>query len=310
MIRFYITLVAFAVSCAMSRDSDTVVPKVASVVFSDADNYCFIGSLDVAGQTVAEMTNVFFSWTAVTQDVYGNAIGGADSIYRAEILNFVDLGWQEVLDGIQAGTFLQSDVDVFAYCTPQDTSCYLDDFVLGAGHPLTLSENFVQGSGTWLLRLDTRDSPEAVAELFLVPSAKSSETMAIVSNASSVFNVESEIKSVSFSSQSDLIFDWSALSVDGAGQSWEPSDADRIVLGRFDNGADGLGMRPYFFSSLADASWSADLSSETSIHLSDLSNAYDQAPDFISASSTWALALFSGITDPNWPRFLVVLKPK
>jgi len=306
MPRFFFLIILSAVSCATPDDSATVTPETMEVIFSDADNYRYTSSIRVEGQDLSELTNVLFSWPKLTQDLYGYPIDSADSICQIEILNFADLGWDEVLEGIESGIFLQTDVTIFAYCTPTDASCYLDDFVMGAGHPLTLSENFLENSGTWLIRLNTCEEEKTiVAELFLVPSSKTTETTAFVTNTSSTFEIESEIKSVPVSSQSNLLFDWSALSVDGA-------KIDSAILGRFDEGVEELESHPHLFQDLADASWSVDLSDETSVSLSDLSDTSGQAPDFTDTTiATWVFALFGEtIAEPNMPYFLVALKPQ
>lgn len=313
MPRFSFLVILFALSCATPDDSATITPETTSVVFSDADNYQYTSSIKVEGQDLSELTNVLFSWPKLTQDLYGYPIDSVDSICQIEILNFADLGWDEVLKGIESGIFLQTDVTVFAYCAPTDASCYLDDFVMGAGHPLTLSENFKENNGTWLIRLNTcEEEKRIVAELFLVPSSKTTETTAFVTNTSSAFEVESEIKSVPVSSQSNLLFDWSALSVDGAEQDWDPSDVDSAILGRFDEGVEELKFHPHLFQDLADAFWSADFSNETKVSLDDLSNASGHTPDLTDTTTAmWVFALFGEtVAEPNMPSFLVALKPQ
>lgn len=318
MSRSCVLTFVFAVACTTTKPNDSggdsavvdMPGETTVVAFSDADNYSYAGGLVVEEQTVAAEEDIHFSWSGLTRDVYSNPVV-ATNISAVEILNFEDYGQQEVLDGIAAGTFLQSDINIYAYCWPEgETSCSLSEFVMGAGHALDLPEYFVGGSGTWLLRLKTIDSTEPMADLFLVPSDKSEETEAIVTDASSAYETTCAMKSVSIPVNGDIVFDWSAVSVDGAGKSWDPTDANRVVLGHFDNGTEEMELRPYLFSELADTFWSATLSNETSIRLDEFSSDAGQPPDFSDTSATWMFAIFGEGDDPRMPSFLVELEPK
>ena len=270
----------------------------------DANNYSYTASLDVDVHAMAEFQDALVRWPKLSRDIQGHAVC-PDDLDDAWLVVFQQLTPDEVAQGLATDTLQQQDVTLFLTCTPSDAGCWLSDFNL-FGNYLDVQQYFEVGTGTWMVALiDSRESG-VKSLVFLEADASSEQTQVTIDSATAVLDATVDLRSLTpvySTGATDLVIDWSALTVDGLGNEMSLHTLDRLLLGRFDDSRRELERDFFDLEQDAEDLWTLDVEGTQSADLSQL-NGFEG----ISDDGLWLLALQCMSCDNPAPRFLTELR--
>jgi len=281
------------------RPDDTGDPPP-QVALSDADNFAFTSAVDVSAQAIRAGADITVEWPALTTDVYGQPLDPA-ALTGVEVFNFPG-ATADFLAALTMGSLRATDITLRAHCDTSGTSCQLDEFLMGEAHPLDLSADFLAGSGGWVFALRSSAMNGPVAYIDVVPTEGSDDLAASFSDGGSSFRVDATAAAPVPVADPSTVLDWSALTLDGAGNALPLYRLDRAVLARFSGGADVPLAAPQFLSESADEAFTLDVTGRGSVALPEF------LADPLAGDGAWVFALLCSSCDTRMPAFLAVLE--
>lgn len=295
---------------------DTDVPEPAgdgSVPLTDANNYAYEGVLDAPSFTLAELSNATLDWSALRTDLRCNALDPVADIDNTSLLVFPYLTELEVEAGLSDDNLDQADLAVYLSHEPGDaTRVGLEDMTF-FGTDAEIEGRFVEGSGTWMVLLTTGTEIAVGARMmaFLAPTAGETATEAAVTDGCPVLDFTADLASLTHAAvlkDGPWLLDWSALTRDGHGGTFEPTRVDGLMVARFDLTIAELQDSFLDLEALASDTWRYTLVSGTSIDLGALSGPSEPFPGF-SGEGVWAIGLLCGTCPNPAPLFLTIVDP-
>lgn len=268
------TTILFALLLGGCKDKgDDTAALTGDLVFTDATNYTYTGSLDVPLTTVNELTDATVDWSGLTEDIRGREVVPSE-IDQLTLVAFVDTR-EEVLAAIASNSLAQSSVADFRLFTNADagTTALLSEFaVLGNYFDPAEDLAFSESKQAWAVLVqqerDERMDIESLTFLDLVASG-GSDTITI-GNDSAALDFQATLgEDLETRAGLSYTLDWSGLTVDGGGQPFDPLRADRLFLGHVSYETDAE-IEAGFISLLedADALYTMDVYAETYADLS------------------------------------------
>jgi len=222
------------------KDSDSGV-AAADLLFTDAHNYTYSGSVNAASYDVAERVDVCIDWSGLSVDFRGREMVAAD--VDTALLVRLRLSQQEVLADIASNDLSQKSViDIRDFYNSGGGQACLSEFEI-LGNPFDPATSFVcDADSSWLISLassiDGRDDFRTLG--FIDPCSGSSATSASFDDDTATLDFTADLSTgqrleVTSGTTGDL--DWSGLTTDATGHALDPESADRLMIGRVDAAA-------------------------------------------------------------------------
>jgi hypothetical protein len=217
-------------------DTDTGPEPTADLVFTDANNYSFVGELEITAVEITSETDACIEWSAVDTDIRGRSLDPS-TVEQVLFVEFA-LTQQEVISKVEINDLKQSDtVTQWLYANPGGTSACLSDLQI-IGNPFdpgTLTES---SSRTWLMSL--LNLPDGRFDIlmskFIVPTDASANTDIVYDNDCSTLDADADLdkpRMVTAEGLAPYSLDWSGVSVDVNGQTYDPVLGDELLIGYF-----------------------------------------------------------------------------
>lgn len=317
-----IELLLLALAACAGADDDAKGDPAAdpcatdAIALTDANNYAFTGALDVPTYTTASGTDLDICWDAVTTDIQCHALDPAADVDVAGLVRFGSLSQEDVERGLSTNDLQQGDMSGYVqFENDAGATCASLSAMSFFGTSIDVAAEYVEGGGTYMLLLTTGTTPGVGARMiaFLEPSAGSTETTVAVSPGCGVldFSVDLHSRAAAPACASGEAWevDWSAVTVDGQGNAFDPTQIDRLLLG-FYEGRTITDIEADFLDLEQSATrlWSMPLTGDTR---ADLAQASDGAAAFsgFAGDGTWVLALQCSRCYNPAPLVVTVLEP-
>lgn len=266
----------------------------------DANNALVGTDLQVRGLSSAVGSDILLDWSELETDLMDRPMH-AEAVDRVELLIFNRLSQDQVIEGLEQDTLVQTDLLLYQSCEPHDSSCLLSEFGLH-GSTAPLVESFVDDGHTWLLVLSESGAAGTRELAFLEPRAGGEETV-FVGADSSHLELDADLGQA-LKVRSGV--DWSELTVDVQGHPLSLLELDRARLGRFELPVEELQARLPELEQLAVETWTMDIEGRASLELSELSG--PRQLHTLDADSTWLLSLECSTCALPLPRALTLLE--
>lgn len=211
----------------------------ADLVYSDANNYSYVATLDVATIDLAEGADNKVDWSGLTTDIRGRPVTPSE-IDLVTLVAF-NVTKEEVLDSINTNSLNQSAIRDYRQFQNDEfrTSARMSEFEI-LGNEFVPATDFVEhpeSTWTWAFVLwDEADGRQDIlSDVFIVPVPGEPNQTATVDNDTATLSFEVDLHSApplaSLSGQSSYTFDWSQATVEASGQPFDTAKADRLLIG-------------------------------------------------------------------------------
>ncbi len=302
---------ASLVGCSPASDDtgDTAAAGGASgdgLVLVDANNYALESSLAIQSTPLAERSDATLDWSGLTTDLQGHDLDPVADIDVLTLLAF-ELTEAEVEAALATDTLSQSDMALYVSLdTEGRTSASLSELSL-FGNDIDVEQYFEEGSGAWLLTVNTGTTPGVGARMvgFLAPSADAQADQAALTDDSAELFIDVDLLSLDpvavSADTTQLDLDWSQLTVNAQGNTMVSGAADQVMLGRYDTlAAEDLQDAFLDLELLADQTWTVDIDGGSAASVTDFGT--------LDADATWVLALRCTTCSNPAPLFLTFLE--
>lgn len=276
-LRFKSGMLVLALGCGGPKGEgvadDTALPTCTQCNITNDESYTYGAALFADVLPVAAATDVRVSWAGLQQDIHGHVRGTDFDIEDALLIAFRDLSPVEVLDLLATDRLTQAQVALYATCTPTDDACKLSDFNV-FGRTFELETYFTQGSGTWLIVMQSSTEAGGHAFVFLDPQNQSTAAQADVVDETSRIEVDVDLAGLPRLrpvADPSTTISWEAVSRDGLSNPLATHQLDRLILARYPGlSASDLEDRVFDLERIADPLWVADVAGRSSITLGEL----------------------------------------
>lgn len=265
---------------------------------ADAHNYAFDGVLDIQSYVLGELSDPLFDFGGLTTDLQGHAFDPVADVDNVAVIVFhASLTQDDIEAGLSANTLEQADIAAYVNVEPGDaTSVHLSDCTL-FGNDIDIETYFVEGYGNWLLNLTTGTTAGTGTRMaaFFEPVPGEAADELVVTDTSTVLDFTVDLQSLHplavSTDEPALTLDWSAVSIDGQGNDFNPGDVDQVMLAYYaDLTVEDLEADFLDIELIADRLWTLDISSGTTADLSML-DGDDSAFTGIDDQGIWLMAL-------------------
>lgn len=308
---------AFLLACpAAEDDTGTPITCADPVMLTDANNYGFTGTLDIAETEVqawdkATPVDYHVDWSGATADLQGHPIDPAVDIDMVTIVAFPLLTPAEIEDRLASNTLQQSDIGGYAFATVDGVTEIDVSGLTLLGNDIDIESYLTEGSATWMLLLSSGTTPGVGTRLlnFVIPTSTSTNLDVVVTPASTVLDYTVDLTSLTpVGAPADATtLDWSGITLDGRGDWLSQSDIDTVKLAYFADTAFADLAGDFLDVELnADALWTAEISSGSSLDLSTVTGPSAWAGF---TDGTWAVALGCATCSNPAPLYFTQLQP-
>jgi hypothetical protein len=295
-----------------------VTPELTTVQLTDAHNFSFEVTVDIAAFSVAELTDVQIDWSAVDQDFFGQPLNPAEDVNTVWLKPYTYKTHEEVEGCFVApcGSWQPEAELLLSAETTGQTSVGLGDLGL-FGTDLDIETFFsTDYARSWLVWLSTGDTCGLGMRMaaFLDPVPEEGSTEAYLDAQSTVFHFDADLRSMErlpVPTYTPFTVSWSDLTEDGRGRELRPGDVVQIQIARYDSLAlSHLETHIQDLPGLANRTWSQHLDPGTSkVDLQHLEDEEGRPFPGIDPVGTWLLQLQDVQGCDPTPVFLAVLEP-
>jgi len=305
---------ALSLACAPPHDPASGLPDPSGeVVLTDANNYDFRGDLDGPTVPLAEYADASLAWSGLVEDLQCHELDPVEDIDTAALMIFPLLSEEEVEVGLALDTLRQVDLGAYLEFQPgSSTTATLSDFTF-FGTEADIWQDFDEGSGTWLVTLNTGVQVGAGSRMFvfLEPSPVSEDTHVEIAEGCGVLDSEADLEALRPApvlEEGPWEVDWSAVTTNGSGVPFQANRVDEVSLARFDEEVSVLEQDFLDLEFLAAEHYRLEHPGGYSADLADLVDEQGRSFGGFGADGTWLLALRCGTCSNPAPLFLTALK--
>jgi hypothetical protein len=295
------------------KDSGLAPGEPCSVCsLTDESNFSYTSEMNISSVALRAGADATLDWSSLSTDIQGHAAEASD-VDKLTLLVMKEATQEEVMLGLAGDTLQQSDITLYMLCEPEEigteSTCNLSDFGI-LNSMLEVEDYFIEGTGTWLIALQSDEVQGALSMVFLEPSDDAEESTADVEDSTASLELDLDLQSLSpilVEAGADTTVDWSDLGTDGLGNSLSIHTLDTIYLARYEQDVSGLEAIPFDLWTQADALWTGDVTGMSSATLSDLAGDVDF--EGVESGWTWVLALGCSTCTNPVPRYVTILEP-
>lgn len=283
---------------------------------SDANNYAFVGALNVPSLETASGVDVTVDWSALTQDIQCHDLDPAQDIDNVGMVRFGSLTEAEVAEGLSTNNIDQSQTNGYVEARNDAAATSVNIASMSFfGTVIDVPSEYYEGGGTYLLLLSTGTTVGVGARMvsFLHPSTSSTNTQADVPTGCGVLDFDVDLASLSpilLDAEGPWAIDWSAVTVDGQGNDFDSSGIDSVLLGYYE-GASIEDLETDFLDieTTATEKYTLALDGGTSADLADAVDADGGAFPGFHDGGEWLLALRCSRCYNPAPPFISIVSP-
>lgn len=279
------------------------------IVLEDGNNYAYSGDVTIPAYLTAPATDVELCWDEVLNDIQCHDLDPTEDIDLVSLIRFPHLTEEDVEYKVSNDSLQQVDQDGYVELETKGGTCANLSELSFFGTPIDVPNEYTTDS-TYLLTISTGTTTGLGTRVmaFLTPTEGEENTSVSLESGCGVLDFEGDIESLTsipVKVDGPWVFDWSALTTNGLGNTLNLANVDGLLLGYY-AGASTQDLQEQFLDLelIADNTWSTDLSGTTGYDLAEL-------PDFtgFTADGTWILALTCSTCANPAPLFLTVLEP-
>lgn len=296
-----------------------------NVVANEKNDYSFSSTISLNPVTVAQMSNLAFDWSGLTQDFEGHAVDPRKDLGMA-IVMFWDLPLDKFEAELNADALFTSDLIVSPPLSLQlaagATSAHLYDFTINTT-PVTsdqinpyfdatvyppASASFIVGvqSGTVLGR-DLR-----MMQAFNLDTSSSATAVPITNDSMKLsysVDLHDLAPTVVTAGTPELTLDWSEITTNGLGREFERGYVTDAVVGHYSETPAELEAKFLDLDRIALATYRAPIQSGSVLDFKTLKDENGAAFPGVDGTGTWIVALDCGNCRNPAPWYLTILKP-
>jgi hypothetical protein len=310
-----LTLLAGCGTKGCSTKDDTA-DAPGTIHLADANNYNFVGTLDIQSFETVSGADVCFDWSGLDSDLQCHDMDPASDVDNVGVVRFGTLTEKEVETALST-----NDLDMAATSGyvehgngDEATTACLSEFSF-FGTSIDLATEYTEEGGTYLLLLTSGTVPGVGARmiLFLEPRVASDVTTVVVPDGCGMLDYTADLHSltpVAVPMDGPWVMDWSGVVTDGLGNDMGSAQIDTLEIAHYDTlTVTDLENDFLDIEIIADDLWTLSLSSGKSGDLSNATNGSESFPGF-EAGGVWILALRCSTCSNPAPLFLTVLEPE
>ena len=322
-------LCALAAGCGSgadeSPDEQPAASCSAAVLADEKSNYAFSSTIEFEPITVADVSNLAFDWSGLTQDFQGRELSPATDLDLA-IVMFWDMPLDQFEAELNADALFTQDLIVSPPLSlplsPGMTSAHLYDFTINTT-PVTpdminpyfdatayppSSASFLVGvqSGTSIgrdLRMLRAFNLDANSSVTAVPITGDSMQLSYTANLHDLTPTRVP------AGTSDLTLDWGEMTVNGLGREFLPSQLTEAFVSHYAETPAELEAKFLDLDGIALASYRAAIPSGFVLDFSTLKDSNGASFPGITSDGTWLVGLLCGNCRNPAPHYLTILKP-
>lgn len=278
----------------------------------DENNYSYTNTIDIQVTPAAPATDVLADWSTLDTDLQLHAVDPANDIDNVFLISFPGIPEEELEGYIAADTLTQGMTEVIATFENTDnrTSASLSEFLIFGTNPFDPATYFLDKTGYWLLRLTTGLNNTRMAKFLQIED--SGPDSVSISSTCATLDFQADIQSSVYveARAKDLVsLDWSQVTLDGAGELFNPLTINRMILARYET-ATVADLEAQFFDIelIADGEWETTVSGgSTSVELANLTNVADGSAFPGLEAGLYLVALQNTLGTNPAPLYLAVL---
>jgi hypothetical protein len=279
------------------------------IVLEDGNNYSYSGDVTIPAYLTAPATDVELCWDQVLNDIQCHALVPTEDIDLVSLIRFPHLTEEDVEYKVSNDSLQQVDQAGYVELETQGGTCASLSELSFFGTPIDVPNEY-NADSTYLLTISTGTTTGLGTRVmaFLSPTEGEEGTAVDLESGCGVLDFEGDIESLTsipVKLDGPWVFDWSALTTNGLGNTLNLANVDGLLLGYY-AGASTQDLQEQFLDLelIADNTWSTTLSGTTGFDLAELS-------DFtgFTADGTWILGLTCSTCANPAPLFLTVLEP-
>ncbi len=297
------------------KDGDTGEPVVANITLTDANNFSYVGDINVESFVTASASDIEVCWDGVTEDLQCHDMDPVADIDNVGLVRFPHLSETEVETGLSNNSLQQADISGYVeWNTDHTRSCVNLSELSFFGTGIDITKEYTEDGGTYMLLLAEGLEPGVGARMliFLDPQAGSDVTRVDVPGGCGLLDFSADIESltkVTPPADGPWVVDWSAITSDGLGAEINLNDIDGVMLG-FYQGMSAADLQAQFLDLelIATELYTIDLEGGS---VADLSTATGTGGTFsgFTEGGLWVLALTCSRCYNPAPVFLTVMEP-
>ena len=281
----------------------------AVVALDDSNNYAYAGDVTIPAYITAPAVDLDICWDQVLNDIQCHELDPTQDIDLVSLIRFPHLTEDEVAYKVSNDSLQQVDQDGYVELETKGGTCANLSELSFFGTPIDVPNEYGTDN-TYLLTISTGTTTGLGTRVmaFLTPTKGETNTAVSLESGCGVLDFEGDIESltaVPVSLDGPWVFDWSALTTNGLGNTMSLSNIDGMLLGYYE-GATIQDLQEQFLDLelIADQTWFVELSGTTGFDLAEI-------PDFtgFTTDGTWILALTCSTCANPAPIFLTVLEP-
>ena len=227
-------------ACVGADTDDTAAGFDGNFVFADANNYDYNSALNVTTQEVQLAHDVTFDWSGLTTDLLGHAMDPATDVDLVWMVQFPNLSEADVVAAILTDSLLQLDVGPYVQFDndPADTTtALLSEFVFPPDNVIQPETDFVDGSGTWLVRATSGASTNRMLA-FARPTETSENHTFVLGSDAAALDFDADLQSLTpfafYGEPATYTADWSTLATHANGNDIVLNSLDQLMIARYD----------------------------------------------------------------------------
>jgi hypothetical protein len=217
-------------------DGEALTCPEEGIVLTDAENYAYIGTLDVPSVTTTAATDAEVCWNNVTSDLQCHSVDPVLDIDNMSLIRFPYATQEEVEAGLSEDDLFQSDISGYVEFQPGDSMCANLADLSFFGSNFEISEEYTEEGGTYLMLLTTGTITGVGARVmtFLEPDAASDNTDVDFPDGCGLLEVDidlEEMEALPICSEGPWTFEWDGLTLDGLGNDINLDGIDQVMVG-------------------------------------------------------------------------------
>ncbi len=227
------------VGCPGKGDDSGAVIPTGDVVIGDANNYTFVGALDIPSIETASGVDITIDWSGVTQDIQCHDLDPAQDIDNVGMVRFGQLTQAQVAQGLSTNNLSQSQMNGYVEVRNDGGTSANIASMSFFGTVIDVPSEYVSTGGTYMVMLNTGTVAGVGARMitFLAPTDSSTNLLAEVPTGCGVLDFDVDLASltpVSVLADGPWNLDWGGLTVDGQGNPVDLNGIDSVLLGYYE----------------------------------------------------------------------------
>ena len=282
-----------------------------TIVLNDAENFLFESSIAAESQVIAAGEDTSVDWSGLDVTLLGEPLDPTADILRMQIARFGEFAQEDVLSAINNDELNTADVSGFVLydVVAGETSAMLSEFCL-IGTCVDPATDLLEDMGTFLVSAVHQDGSYAMFSFFEPTDGAPVVPIELVGDSAVLsYTVDLDAgEPIDTPKAKAYAMNWADLTTNGSGRSFELSNIDTMLLGRYELSLEDLEADFLNVETLADELYRADLGGEVEIDLGEIESEDGEPFAGFTGKGTWLVALQCSTCINPSPPFLGIIK--